>query len=488
MQTNRPPKPILYDQFGLFMDHDQVVRCRGRLNNSTLPLGTKNPILLPHSHCYIKLLISDFHVRMKHGGVNDTLAAIREEFWILKGRQAVKQIVRHCITCKRMDGHPYPPVSAPDLPTVRVSDDAPFTSTGVDFAGPLYVSQPTESSKVYVCLFTCASTRAIHLELVPNLNTGSFLLAFCRFVGRRGLPTILLSDNAKTFKSSSKEIRNIVGSREISSYLTSCRVTWKFIVERAPWWGGFWERMVQLVKRSLRKAIGRTTLTFDQLNTVLIEVESIVNSRPLTYIYDDVEGVSYPISPSHLVYGRRITNRPNDETFEVSSTHDTLVRRSKQQRRTLSRFLSIWRKMYLTNLREYHRVKGPLTREGPSKSVGDVVILKNDSTKRLFWKLAIVRELLTGNDGKVRAAMIKVTDDLNKTRLLRRSTQHLIPIEVKDKDRSLQPVEEVEESQPSCSTSADNDAASTENVVNTGRPRRQAAVVGELNRRINKTY
>jgi len=167
-----------------------------------------------------------------------------------------------------------------------------------------------------------------HAQASANIQQ-VLLLAFCRFVGRRGLPAILLSDNAKTFKSASKDIHNIVGSREIS-YLTSCCVTWNFIVEQAPWWGGFWEWMVQLVKRSLRKAIGRTTLTFDQLNTVLIEVESIINSRPLTYIYDDVEGVNYSISPSHLLYGRRITNRPNGETFEVSSTHDSLVRRSKQ--------------------------------------------------------------------------------------------------------------------------------------------------------------
>lgn len=198
LQTNRPPKPCLIDQFGLFTDKDQIVRCRGRLNNSTLPLGTKNPILLPYNHCFVKLLIIDVHERLNHSGVNDTLATVCEDFWVLKGRQAVKQIIRHCITCKKMDGHAYPPVNTPDLPTVRVSDDAPFSNTGVDFAGPLYISRPNEPSKVYVCLFTCASTRAIHLELVPSLNTESFLLAFCRIVGRRGLPTTLLSDNAKT--------------------------------------------------------------------------------------------------------------------------------------------------------------------------------------------------------------------------------------------------------------------------------------------------
>ena len=299
LQRNRTPKPLLVDQFGLFIDEHQIVRCRGRLNNSSLPLGTKNPMLLPHNHHYVKLLISDVHHRLKHSRVNDTLATIREEFWILRGRQTVKNVIRHCIICKKMDGCAYPPVNMPDLLSARVSDDPLFTSTGVDFAGPLYISQASNSGKAYVCLFTCASTRAVHLELVPNLNAELFLLALRRFVSRRGLPTTLLSDNAKTFKSASKEIRNIVGSREISSHLTRHRVTWHFIVERAPWWGGFWERMVQLVKRCLRKAVGRNTLTFDQLNTVLVEVEAIVNSRPLTYVYDDMEGVSYSIPFHH---------------------------------------------------------------------------------------------------------------------------------------------------------------------------------------------
>ena len=125
---------------------------------------------------------------------------------------------------------------------------------------------------------------------------------------------------------------------------------------------------MQLVKRCLRKAIGRSTLNYDQLNTVLVEVEAIVNSRPITYVYDDVEGVSYSISPSHLLYGRRIISLPNSEVFEVTSTHDSLVKKSKQHRHTLSQFLSLWRRMYLINLREYHRVKRQATK-GPEIAV-----------------------------------------------------------------------------------------------------------------------
>ena len=133
---------------------------------------------------------------------------------------------------------------------------------------------------------TCASTRAVHLEMTQGLSVPAFLLAIRRFIGRRGLPATFISDNAKTFKSASKELEKIhvTLSEEVVRYLTNNRVTWRFIVDRAPWWGGFWERMIKTVKQSLKKAIGRTTLTYDELNTILIEVESIVNARPITYV------------------------------------------------------------------------------------------------------------------------------------------------------------------------------------------------------------
>ena len=122
----------------------------------------------------------------------------------------MKCIVKACVICKRMEGPPYPVQVSADLPTCRVSDDPPFTHVGLDFAGPLYVKDGVHlnegsNKKAYVCLFTCASTRAIHLELTTGLNVETFLFAFRRFISRRGLPATLLSDNAKTFKSSSKE-------------------------------------------------------------------------------------------------------------------------------------------------------------------------------------------------------------------------------------------------------------------------------------------
>ena len=189
--------------------------------------------------------------------------------------------------CLRYEGRAYSAPRVPDLPLERVSDGPPFLHVGVDFAGPLYVSLNSQQQKVYVCLFTCSSTRGIHLELTADLT---FLQAFRWFTSRRGLPATIYSDNAKTFKSASSDVKKTVRSLEVKTYMVNHQVEWKYIVEKAPWWGGFWERMVGITKRCLRKTIGRSKLTFEELRTVIVEIEGTVNNRPLTYLYDDMEG------------------------------------------------------------------------------------------------------------------------------------------------------------------------------------------------------
>jgi len=184
-----------------------------------------------------------------------------------KGQTNCQEILRNCIVCRKYSGPPYSSVTSPELPEIRVSEDPPFTHTGIDFAGPLYVKSKVNSSdhegetKSYICLFTCASTRAVHLELTRGLDVNSFLLAFRHFSARRGLPATIISDNATTFRSSAKEVKRITRSPEVFKYLTENRIVWKLIVEKAPWWGGFWERMIRTVKSCLKKTIGRATLT-----------------------------------------------------------------------------------------------------------------------------------------------------------------------------------------------------------------------------------
>ena len=483
-------KPPYIDQFCLFLDEQHVLRCKGRICNSTLSDSAKKPLLLPAKHWFVSLLIMETHKRVKHGGINITLTTLREQYWIVKGRQVVKGILRKCVVCKKLEGPPYCSSRPPDLPDCRVSEDPPFAHTGLDFAGPLYYLESKDdsnSSKSYICLFTCASTRAVHLELTRGLNVENFLLAFRKFAARRGLPVTILSDNAKTFKSASKEIRTISRSSDVFQYLSNQRTSWKFITAKAPWWGGFWERMVQLVKRSLRKVVGKTTLTFDELNTLLIEIEAIINSRPLTFVYDDCEGISYALTPSHLLYGNRLAITPSASHHEVVSTNKTLTRRAKNHQRILNQLVSRWRKEYLLSLREYRGVQ--LKHQGPSIKVGDVVILKDENTVRNFWKLAKVIELLEGADGIPRAALINVATTNGPPKILRRSIRHLIPIEVSETNEAAS-IDSNSSREGSHDNSNDEHNDHEDVPVPEGRdpsalsrPRRKAAVSGERTRR-----
>ncbi|XP_067029688.1 uncharacterized protein [Acropora muricata] len=177
-KNSKSTPPIRVAQFGLFLSEDQTIRCKGRIFNAPLPTSCKSPILLPAKHTFVKLVIKQTHDRVKHSGINATLTALRERYWVLRGRETVKRVVRHCVVCRRYAASPCKPAQFPDLPGNRVSDDPPFTHLGLDFAGPLYVKEARRSSqesdsgsnKVYVCLFTCASTRAVHLELTQGLN------------------------------------------------------------------------------------------------------------------------------------------------------------------------------------------------------------------------------------------------------------------------------------------------------------------------------
>ena len=104
------------------------------------------------------------------------------------------------------------------------------------------------------------------------------------------------NDNAKTFKSAAKEVKSIGRSTEVQRFLANKGIVWDFIVEKGPWHGGFWERMIQSTKPCLRKSLGSTSMNFESLQTLLIEIEATINNQPLMYIYDDEEGVSYPLN------------------------------------------------------------------------------------------------------------------------------------------------------------------------------------------------
>ena len=224
-----------------------------------------------------------------------------------------------------------------------MTESPPFAYSGVDFAGPLYIKQDdgSESAKVWIALFTCCVTRAVHLELVPDLTAKTFLRSFKRYTARRGIPIQVISDNAKTFTSAAQTLEKLFDNQEVQQYLSGLKVKWSFNLEKAPWWGGFFERIIQSMKRCLKKTVGKARLTLDELNTVVIQIEAILNSRPISYVSS--EDLEEPLTPSHLLTGYRLLCLPDssavrdsDENFDLTS-HD-LNTRAQNLTRALDQF------------------------------------------------------------------------------------------------------------------------------------------------------
>ena len=435
---NEPKFGLWKSQLQLFCDQHKTWRCGGRLVKADISLNKKHPILLSKQHYFATLITEHAHERTGHSGVKDTLTEVRSKYWFVRGRQFVRKILYRCVTCRKFEGPHYQPVPQPPLPEYRVTEAPPFAYSGVDFAGPLYikVSDESENSKVWVTLYTCCVTRAIHLELVPDMTAQTFLRSFKRFTSRRGIPIQMVSDNGKTFVSAAQIIDNVLMSPEVQQHFAGMKVKWIFNLEKAPWWGGFFERMVQSMKRCLKKAIGKAKLTYDELLTVLTEVEAIINSRPLTYFSS--EDLEEPLTPSHLLTGHRILSLPddpaplgNDSDSEFEVTPQDLHRRVSALKQALAEFWDRWHNEYLLQLRErYPQADTGGVPRAPFP--GEVILIHEENQPRTLWRLGRVNDVITGSDGKIRGAVLTVVTN-GKQSTLRRPISCLYPLEIDPK-------------------------------------------------------
>ncbi|XP_017470269.1 PREDICTED: uncharacterized protein LOC108361969 isoform X1 [Rhagoletis zephyria] len=274
--------------------HNQLIRVGGRIKNSTLAFNAKHPIVLPHAHPFIHTLITYYHRQHLHAGAQTLQNILRDKFWILNARKVIRQVIHHCIICYRLR-----PVVTEQimgaLPSQRISPSHPFETTGIDYCGPVLMTQKIRGRaaiKVYIAVFICFSTKAIHLEVVPDLSTAAFIAALKRFVARRGRCRLIYSDNATNFLGASRELRHLleafVTQQHINSVENFCReegILWKFIPPRSPHFGGLWESAVKNAKHYLRRSIGNHILSYDELHTVVCQAEAM--------------GVPSPLSPNH---------------------------------------------------------------------------------------------------------------------------------------------------------------------------------------------
>ena len=385
-----------------FQDDDGVLRSDRRLGSSGMTHDEKFPIIVPRTSQFARLIILDAHLRLCHASVTATLCHLRNRFWVTKARSTVKSIVHRCVVCRR-DHVRCTVEDVPPLPFERVTDvdPKPFRHVGIDFTGPIS-HEKGSGKKLYILLITCTRIRAVHLELVDSMDRASCYCALKCFFFRRGVPTTIISDNAKTFKA----LAPIVAS--------DYRVDWQFITPYAPWRGGFYERLNKSVKEPLRKVMGRRPLDRRDLQTLLCQIEAIVNSRPLTQASDDPTDFP-PLTPSHFLVGESLLKLPS---LRESQSTENLQKLWRGRNDTLKAFWKEWRVRYLRQLRVEAKQTSRM-----SLKVGDVVLIGNEKDRN-SWPLAVVEELISGRDGKVRSARVKTA-----TKAFLRPIQHIYPLE-----------------------------------------------------------
>ena len=474
--------PNLVNNLDLFLDDKGLIRSRGRIAKSLrVSYDIQNPILMGKGHKLTELLVECFHFKCKHLGLQTTLNSVRTGgFWIPKMRQVIKNILSRCITCRKFNSLAFRYPRMTNLPKHRVNMVKPFQHTGVDFTGHLWVkNEMGENVKLYILLFTCLNVRAVHIELVPDMSTVQFVLAFTRFTNVYGIPSHLYSDNAKSFVAGAEILQKALVSDEYKANFDVFDIQHVKIPLYSAWVGATWERLIRTVKSCLYKSIGRSKLTYFELLTVVTDVQNAVNSRPLTYRSsdNDLEAITpncfLKVDPNCNVV-LRLNEVPIWEREPMS--RDTLIDTLHSRDEMLSHFRELWYDSYLLSLREscrdLHQVQW-----NDKISVDDIVLVKLLNKTRPYWVMGRVLELVKGHDDKVRSVKLKRGDGV----IVHHSINHLYPLELSlthnphfPNDDSSQDESHVDVSDIS-SGLCDPSQPETTNV---SRPRRAAAVVG----------
>ena len=430
----RKPRLQLVRQFNLKLNQCDLLVAPGRLEHAMLDREAKEPILISKKSQFTTLLVRSVHDRQLHAGVRDTVIALRKRFWLPSARGEVTKILRRCVRCRYHVGVPFRLPPSPALPDFRLNKMKPFSTVGIDFTGHLIVKNGSKTQKCYICLFTCSTTRNVNLEIVNDMSTDQFLQAFRRHCAIYGTPSLILCDNARTFVKGDEEIQKlfkVIEDQKVQHHLAQKRVQVRHIPAKSPHWGGMYERLIGVVKMSIKKVLHRALINLSEMQTLIKEVQVVVNDRPITFVSHDVNDPE-PLTPSKLLYGYDVSALPHpivdpeeldDEDF---NDQDQLSKVMKRSSLLFQHFVQRFKNEYFASLRERHayQSKKRESREQAIK-VGDAVLIHDDIVPRSSWKLAIVKRLLRGSDGGVRAADIQTRSGVTN-----RSIHLLYPLEV----------------------------------------------------------
>ncbi|XP_037296045.1 uncharacterized protein LOC119188381 isoform X4 [Manduca sexta] len=367
------------------------------------------------------LLFRFEHQRLKHAGPQALLYNVRDSYWPVAGRNLARKIVHECVTCRRFRGKTLTPIMG-NLPKDRITPSFPFLRCGVDYAGPVLIlnrkGRGAKLIKGYICLFVCFVTRAVHLELVSDLSTDAYLLALKRFISRRGKPSDIYSDNGRNFVGLMTEFTKFIStcSADIVEYATTQNINFKFIPPYSPHFGGLWEAGVKSCKHHLLRSLGNSHLTFEELTTLLSQIEAILNSRPLSPMSSDPSDFE-PLSPGHFLIGRPVTAPAVADYIDTPTLN---LNRYQRIEKTRQHFWARWVREYISEM----QIRTKWKTKKPDLKPNTLVVLKQDNIPPLKWSFGRILYTVPGKDGVSRTAVIKTASGI-----VRRSFSTICPLQ-----------------------------------------------------------
>lgn len=394
-----------------FLDKAGCLRVGGRLTQADIESDEKNPLIIPRKQHMSVLLIRHYHQQVQHQGRHFTEGAVRSAgFWIVGGKQCISSVIHNCVICRKLRWKTETQEMG-DLPKDRLSTQPPFSYVGLDIFGPWSVTARRtrgghSSSKRWAVLFSCMSTRAIHIELVESMDASSFINALRRFVSIRGPVKQFRSDCGTNFVGACKDLgisSTHCNSAKIQNFLTEHECTWVFNPPRASHMGGSWERLIGVTRRildSMLMNISSRQLSHEVLSTLMAEVTAIVNSRPLIPVSTDP---SFPsiLTPATLLTQKVAVPAAPAGEFEESD----LYRRQWRQVQHLSEvFWHRWKNQYLSTLQSRRK----WCSKRPNLHIGDLVLLKDSQLQRNQWPVGVVTNTFASQDGNVRKVEVKI--------------------------------------------------------------------------------
>ncbi|GFS67921.1 integrase catalytic domain-containing protein [Trichonephila clavipes] len=271
----------------IFQDDKGILRVGGRLEKASIPYSQKHPAILAKNSKLSKIYFITLHKKLFHVGPQGLLNAVRLRFWALGGRNLARKTFHTCVVCFKCKPIPSSQIMG-NLPYERVNMAPPFSITGLDLGGPYFVTYKHQRkgvlNKIYVCVCICFVTRAIHLEILSDLTSDAIIATLKRFMSRRGKCSKIFTDNATNFVGANSQLKVFYKTlnfpdQNLAAYFTEEGIEWNFIPPRAPHMGGLWEAGIKSVKYHLKRALGRSRLTYEEFETVIIQIKPLAENN-----------------------------------------------------------------------------------------------------------------------------------------------------------------------------------------------------------------